>query len=277
VILHQSDLKTWMDCALRWRFANVDREPRDQTCALTFGTVVHECVHLLETSGDLPATLDRFRALWADPEALDASLRITRWVKGRSWEGYAQDGITILTRWHAVVQWDPDVVIAREQPFSVPLGCHTLEGRIDKLALRYLAPTDETVVLVADWKSSAQAPTYEDLNEDLQFSAYCYATTRPEFWAGIPDGEHLYANLRDARRMGEWIQLRGPHRKSAGERTARHYNRLAFAVDAIADSVAMGIYVPSLSCATCGRCEFRDRCGLPSPAPNKELSLAWNR
>ena len=276
MILRQSDLKMWMACPLRWRFANIDKLPREQTCALTFGTIVHDCVLHLETTRDLPSALERLRDLWAAPEALDPSLVITRWTKGRTWHRYAEDGATILRNWWAIVSWDPDVVVAREQRFEVPLREHTLQGTIDKVALRYLGDTDQTAVLISDYKTNASPPSYEDLSHDLQFTAYAYATTRPEFWAAIPGGDRLYDRYADAPRIGEWVQLRGPHRKSAGERDVRHYNRLAYACDAIADCVALGIYTPSISGATCARCEFADPCGLPTPT-RKDLTAPCSR
>lgn len=264
MIIRQSDLKLYMGCALRYRFTHIDRLAREQTCALTFGTIVHDAVLYLETSRDLDGALDRFTTHWGDPASLDPELTITSWLPRRNWRGYHDEGTRLLRDWWGIVQWDPDVVLAREHRFEVPIAGHILQGTADKVVLRYDAPTDADVVLIVDYKTSANhnMPTLGDLSQDLQFTAYCYATTKAEFWAQIPNGERHYRNAKHHRRMGEWVQLRGPQRKTAGERNQRHYNRLAYAVEAIAASVAMGVFVPTISGATCVHCEFRDPCGV---------------
>lgn len=96
----------------------------------------------------------------------------------------------------------------------------------------------------------------------------CYATTRPEFWANLAGGRgpELFEQYRDLPRWGEWVQLTGPKRMDAGERTQRHYNRLTMAVDALAASVAMRIFVPTISGDTCKFCDHRKRCGMPEQA-----------
>jgi RecB family exonuclease len=145
----------------------------------------------------------------------------------------------------------------------VPIGSNELTGTLDKLALRPLK--DGTFgVLVSDYKTGSKPPTRDYLQHDVQFHAYCYATTQPEFWVGIPDGEKLYQLYKDAPRMGEWVHLRTPKRIDAGFRTEVHYNRLQYAIEQIELSVALGIFVPDISGAACEFCEFRQRCGLPS-------------
>ena len=68
-------------------------------------------------------------------------------------------------------------------------------------------------------------------------------------------------------RHGEWVALNGPKRMDAGERTQRHYNRLAYAVDAIAESVAQRIFPPNISGEACLYCDYRKPCGLPEIDP----------
>lgn len=262
--LRQSDLKLWQSCPLKYRYYHLDGLPRQQSAALTFGSIIHVCVLYLEVSQDLAAAIDLFRKFWADPSSVDAEYEIDYYLRGTNWKKYAAEGERILQHWWSVIQWDSDVVIAREHAFSVPIGDgHTLDGTVDKIAIRFQPKINRRVVLISDYKTNRKNPTYDYLAEDLQFSAYGYASTRPEFWVTIPDGPEIYQRVKDFPRQGEWVQLTGPKRMDAGERTQRHYNRVAMAANALAESVAMRIFVPTISGESCRYCEFRKPCGLP--------------
>lgn len=260
--MRQSLLKLWQICPLQYRYSEVDGLPREQSSALTFGSLVHHAVLLLETTGDLEATVQWFKGAWADPAAVAAEYEITEWIKGTSYAKYARDGEAILRDWWSIIRWESDTVLAREYSFRVPIGEHHLVGTIDKLALRHMPKRRRQVVLVSDYKTNRRLPTYEYLGDDLQFTAYCYATTQPGFWTGIENGEALYEQTRDWPRYGEWVALKGPKRMDAGERTSIHYNRLEYAVNMIAESVALRIFPPNISGASCRYCSFRSRCGL---------------
>jgi RecB family exonuclease len=261
--IRQSDLKTWYQCPLKWRFQNIDGLPRLQNASATFGSVLHDCVFHLETTGDLQGTLDRFEKLWRDPELLGAEHRIDHYVKGTSWTRFAQEGPDIIRKWWKVIEWESDQVLAREFTFDVPIGSgHVLHGTLDKLAIRYRADIDSFVVQVVDYKTNRKVPKYDFLQEDIQFSAYSYATTRPELWEQLGRPE-WYEQYRDLPRYGEWVQLTGPRRMDAGPRIERQYVRLAAAVDGVAESVAARIFIPNISGETCLYCDFRGPCGLP--------------
>lgn len=248
---------------MQYRFKANGTARREQSGALSFGTILHDAVMHMEIQQDLQVGLDRFTQHWIDPASLDPELEIDYYLKMTSWAKYRDDGLKIVNDWWGIIQWEQDVVIGREQPFTVPIGDHVLQGTIDKLVIRRIKG-GEYVLLVSDYKTNSKRPTYDYLRHNIQFSAYSYATTRPEFWTGVENGEYLYEQTKDMRRMGEWVQLRGPLRLDAGERTTQDYTRLKYAVDAIADSVALGIYVPNISGESCTYCDFRKPCGLPS-------------
>jgi hypothetical protein len=261
MILRQSMIKDWMRCPLAYRFRYVDELEREQSSALSFGTVLHDAVFVMENAQDLNVGLDRFRSTWNDLSILDVEYDYL--LPRKSHQSYQDDGVRILEDWWALIQWEADLVLAREHPFLVQIGDHELSGTADKIALRQLKH-GEWVILVSDYKTNSKVPTREYLSHDLQFSAYCYASTLPEFWTGIDNGMEVYERFRDARRVGEWVHLRGPRRIDAGERNQVHYNRLRYAVDGIAESVACGIFVPTISGEACEFCDFRRACGLPS-------------
>lgn len=264
MIVHQSDLKTWARCPLQFKFQNIDKLPREQSGSLTFGSIVHVCVEHLERHNDLDGAVAMFYRLWDDPTQLGPEYKVTYYVRGTNWKKYRDSGAKLLREWAAIIQWESDAVLAREHHFEVPIGDgHVLDGTADKVTVRYLPKINRRALMIVDYKSNNKTPTYDYLAEDLQFTAYGYASTRPEFWTGIPNGEALFAELQDAPRWGEWVALTAPKRLDAGERTQRHYNRLIYAVNALAESVAMRIFVPNISGESCRYCDFRKLCGLP--------------
>jgi hypothetical protein len=262
VEIRQSTIKQFMECPLRYKFAE-EGAPREQSSALSFGTVIHEAVLHMETAPDnnLAVGIAKFDSMWDNLEA--HNLAYDYLMPRNTHDGYREMGRKILRDWWSLIQWESDVVLGREYTFTVPIGSNTLTGTVDKLALRPLKGGGFGV-LVSDYKTSAKQPTRDYLQHDVQFHAYSYATTQPEFWAGIPGGENLYQVYKDAPRMGEWVHLRTPKRIDAGFRTQVHYNRLKYAVEQIELSVSLGIFVPDISGSACEFCEFRQRCGLPS-------------
>ncbi len=261
--VRQSDLQMWQYCPLSWKFAKLDELPREQNSALTFGTILHDVVLWLETTRDVESAVARFQELWEDPAKLDPGLVIESWIKGHSYPKLHDDGVRIIRNWWGIIQWEADVVLAREHHFIVPFGDHELEGTLDKLVLRYDPKTDEDIVVISDYKTNAKQPTYNYLHHHLQFTMYAKASTSPEFWT-MEHGESYYERTKNLRRFGEWVHLRGPARMNAGERTELHYQRLKYAIDAFAASVALRIFVPNITGESCAWCSFRKVCGLPT-------------
>lgn len=264
MIIRQSMLKTWMECPLKIRWQFLEGLQREQGASAVYGSIIHDCVLYLEETQDVEATVERFKRFWAEPHLLDPEYRIDYYVRGTNWRKFLQSGEEIIRSWWEIAKWDTDLVLAREHTFNVPIGDgHVLHGTVDKLVLRYRAATDEWVVLISDYKTNRKQPTYGYLAEDLQFSAYSLASLHPDFWIGIPNGAALYERYKNLPRYGEWVQLTSAKRMDAGIRTERHYNRLIAAVNAMAESYAMRIFVPNISGEACTFCDFRKQCGLP--------------
>jgi len=267
-VVRQSDLKLFSECALKWKYQNIDGLRRTQSGATIFGSIIHDCVLQLETGTPVETVVLEFCAMWDNPEAyndkFEDNMRIDYYLRATNWKKYREEGIRIIRTWWDIIQWESDIVLAREHTFDVPIGDgHVLHGTADKVALRYLPKANTRAVLISDYKTGRKEPTYDYLNDDIQFTAYSYASTQPEFWAGIQNGAALFEELADAPRSTEWVHLRTPKRKDAGEREQYHYNRLIMAVNEMARSVAAGIFVPTISGESCRYCEFREQCGLP--------------
>jgi len=269
--VRQSDLKMWGKCPLVYKFTYLDGLAREQSGSLTFGSIIHDCVLWMEVNQDLDGAIARFQELWIQPTLLDPTYQPEYYVRGTSWKKFMEKGPKILKDWWGIVSWDSSLVLAREHYFEVPIGDgHTLFGTADKIEIGYRADINQQVLKIVDYKTDNKNPTYDYLAEDLQFSSYAYASTQREFWVNL-GGDAAWQKYRDLLRYGEWVQLTGPKRMDAGIREQRHYNRIEMAVDALADSVAMRIFVPNISGATCRYCDFRKPCGLPELDENGEL------
>lgn len=262
MLIRQSTIRAWSECPLRLKF-QLEGAVREQSSALSFGTGIHDAVLVMEQARDLQVGIDRWKLVWTHLDLLN--IEYDYMLPRNSHNGYFELGIQILQDWWELISWESDKVLAREHEFLVPLGANELTGTADKVALRQIKG-GEWIVLISDYKTGAKAPTRNYLQHDIQFHSYCYASTQPEFWTGIPNGQHLYEATKDWRRAGEWVHLRQTKRIDAGFRDQVHYNRLAYAVDQIEKSMALGIYVPTITGETCEFCTFRRICGLPSRA-----------
>jgi hypothetical protein len=256
VLFRQSLIKTWVRCPLILYWEQIEGLQREEMSASTWGTCMHEAVMKMEMAYDWQVGHDVFTDLW-DKAEYDYLLPRT------SHKSYLDMGHRAIRDWWFLIQWESDVVLAREYTFTVPIGEHELTGTVDKLALRTLKH-GEQVVLVSDYKTSSKVPTRDYLAHDLQFTSYAYATTQSEFWVNIPDGQQIFEKYANARRFGEWCHLRNTKRLDAGPREQYHYNRLNYAVDQISQAVTLGIFPPNISGEACEYCEYRKPCGLPS-------------
>lgn len=256
MLFRQSTLKTWQRCPLIYYWEQIGGLQREEMSATSWGTCMHEAVMKMEMAYDVQVGLDTFNTLWDKAEYDYLLPRQTH-------KGYSDQGQRAIRDWWFLIQWEADVVLAREYQFTVPIGDHELTGTVDKLALRTLKH-GEQVVLVSDYKTTSKAPTRDYLAHDLQFTSYAYATTQPEFWTGITDGQQIFEVTKEDRRFGEWCHLRTTKRLDAGPREQYHYNRLRYAVDQISESITLGVFPPNISGEVCEYCEYRKPCGLPS-------------
>ena len=155
MILRQSTMKAWNECPLkvRWQLEGLQR---NQGGSAIFGSVIHDCILWMEVNQDVEGAIQRFKELWTYPERLDPTYRVDYYERGRSWTKFMEKGPDLLQRWWNIIQWESDHVLAREHTFNVPIGNgHTLNGTVDKLAIRWHAATEQWIVLISDYKGLA--------------------------------------------------------------------------------------------------------------------------
>jgi hypothetical protein len=215
---------------------------------------------------DIALAKKTFSYFWDHPREID--LRIDYYNPRTTHESLRKRGLEMLDRYHELMPWKQGTLIGTEVRFEVPLGNHTLRGIIDKLFAR----PGKRRLEVVDFKTSYKVP--EKLRYNQQFTGYCYATERPEFWEGL---SYDWEDYQGWSREGWWYAARTAKMHSAGTRTALDYQRLVLAVDAMAEANALDIYPLSIAGESCGWCPFADEiCGSEVANPLQELATERN-
>lgn len=288
MLIHQSMLQSWNRCPARTGY-ELKGAPRQTTSAIAFGNVMHHCMHgldrqvaegvpLLDATNNALAT---FAHYWhpMNIEALTEPVPEDGWIRGQGYAILRQRGLDAIRKYADLLRFDKHQLLALEFSFVVPIDGtwdfeleepHLLAGTIDRLAIRHFK---RQPVLMADDFKTGRTKTY--LRHDIQFTAYCYATTRKEFWVGykheegFEHGEDLFELYQDLPRRGTWIDLKNYKNVDAGWRGEQDYERFRMAVTQITSSIQADIFPLNISGENCQYCEYRGICGSTGlPADN---------
>lgn len=250
-----SALKTFGICARQYYYSNILKLAEEPTGSLTaLGTVIHYVLDVYENfDNDLDLAQKTFEHYWTYPHLI--GVEIDFFHRGTDWEKLRQRGLKMLEAYHDLGSYREGRLVGTEIRFLVPIGDHQLSGVIDKLWFR----PGQKMLEAIDFKTGAVVP--EKLKFNIQFTAYCYATTRPEFWVDIPGFEDGYERFSTWRRGGWWYHARDAKMFNAGTRDTAEYNRLALAVDEMAKAVDAKIFPLNIQGENCGYCPHVDFCG----------------
>lgn len=260
--VRQSELKAFANCPRQFFYASVAKLGEEEVGSLTtLGSVWHYAVDVYENfNHDIDLAIRTFLYYWENYHEL--GLKIDYWHRRTTYEGLKRRGVEMLQRYHEMAPWSGGTLIGTEIHFSVPIGEHTLNGTIDKLAFR----PGRKVVEVTDFKTASHVP--ENLRENIQFTAYCYATLRQEFWSQIPGFEDGLARFDGWKRQGTWYHARNNKVFNAGYREEVDYQRLLLAVNEMAKAIEAKVFPLDISGETCGFCPFvNEVCGSEIPSP----------
>lgn len=272
--IHQSSLKSYARCGEQHR-RQLNGEQGGQLSATAFGSVIHHALHTLERSRDLNAAINTFEYYWNPANIDEVCAPVDIWIARQSYSSLLLKGRETLKRYWDLKMYDDEEVLALELPFAVQIRGtkdeqtgepHVLLGTIDRLSIR--SYNRQVHLNVDDWKSGKKA-LY--LKNNVQFSAYCYATLWPEFWVGNPEfltegfgeerGHQLMLRLLDAPRHGWWINVMGgPDWSDAGLRVERDYQRFVHSVSTYVRAVQNDIFPLNIDGMNCQFCPFRDTC-----------------
>lgn len=298
-IVSISQLSAWARCNLQKHYDDVAKAdpnaPQPATLSATeYGKVVHYALMILEQLHHEkdPEALDKaittFEHYWQPANLPAVAEPITQWLPRQTFGGLRDRGREVLTAYGHILDKDESKLLGLEYRFSVPLVIgdvtHTLSGVIDRLSIRkfYTKP----YLSVDDFKTGKQH-TYLRYNQ--QGSAYCYATTCPEFWLGWDhahrdiahfDEETFYAlysyfeqrgytllgdmgdkSLQLAARRFQWINMQEVKFVNGGWRNERDFARLRLAVDGYLRQNLAGAYGLTMTGAECAYCPYVKTCG----------------
>lgn len=287
MIIHQSDITAWARCPQAMFLMRTGKR-QTQTSALAYGTVMHYAIEVFEREYRTgtpwiiakQTAVETFRHYWHPLNIAAITTPVEHWLPHQSYASLARNGVDGIT-WYADTVRDTDEeLLATEFAFQVPIEGtwdydldepHVLVGTIDRL--KVTAYRGKPVVGVDDLKTGKDYPY---LRQNLQFSAYCYATTRKEFWTGWRGedgfgarGLELYARFTGLPRRATWISLKSRKFMDAGWRGHDDYARFALAAEQVISSMKADIYPLSISGENCNYCTVRDMCGgigVPSSA-----------
>lgn len=286
--IHQSDITAWARCP-QAMFLHRAGKRQIQTSALSYGTVMHYAIEVFEREFRTgtpwiqarDTAVETFSYYWHPLNIAAVSTPVEHWLPHQSYAGLARKGRDAIA-WYADAVKDRDEeLLATEYSFQVPIEGtwdydldepHILVGTIDRLKITPLH--GKPVVGVDDVKT---AKDYPYLRQNLQLSAYCYATIRKEFWTGWegedgfgPDrGMDLFTSFIGRPRRATWISLKSLKFMDAGWRGYDDYTRFALAAEQVIASIKADIYPLSISGENCNYCAVRDSCaGVGVPATN---------
>jgi hypothetical protein len=257
----QSHLKQFGDCAQQFYLFHLHDKPELVGSLTVLGSVWHFAVEVYESYGfDLDLGERTFVHYWERPEEL--GLTIDFWHRRTTYEGLQKRGLMMLRQYHDTRLWREGNLLGSEIHFTVPLGDHELEGTIDKLWIR----PGRQLLEVLDFKTGARVP--EKLRQNVQFTAYCYATMRPEFWQYVPGWEDGHHTFQGWKRGGAWYHARNNKLFNAGYRESKDYQKLHLAVIEMARAIDREVFPLTISGETCGYCPFvGEECGANVPNP----------
>ena len=263
MLVRQSSLKQFGGCARQFYYSQILNLGGDQVGSLTvLGSVFHYAVDVYENYGyDIELAKKTFNWYWDHPDIL--GLKIDFWHRRTNKEGLRKRALKMLDRYHELQPWTDGRLIGTEINFTVPIGDHELTGTIDKLWYR----PGQKKVEVIDFKTGSHVP--EKLRYNVQFTAYCYATERPEFWDQVPNREFAdgYAEFQGWKRAGWWYHARNNKMFNAGLRDVADYKRLSLAVSEMDNAIKANAFPLDYKGENCGWCAYTDVCGDEMPDP----------
>ncbi|HVE95178.1 MAG TPA: PD-(D/E)XK nuclease family protein [Acidimicrobiales bacterium] len=240
--LSASQLDTYEDCPRRWFYDNHLRLSDRSSVWAGFGTLVHDVLEeFLRPRSAHPFTLDYLLELgdrmWRDD--------VATWAPQR--EQARRELDQVLEKWWQIegADFDRSQVLSVEHAFEVPVGVHTVRGRIDRID----HDPSGTGIAVVDYKTSTRAISDAEAVDDLQLAVYHLAATRDAELAEVGSPVRL-----------ELLYLRsGKHREQAitGDHEERTEARILVAAQAILDEA-----IDPNPAAECGYCDYHRLCPL---------------
>lgn len=272
-----SKMQVFMRCQKMAQFQYVDKLPQRTSSAMVFGTCVHSAMEFFAHSHDKEKTIEWFLKIWDDPSTIGQ--RIEYWTKFQNFGSLRERGVILLEGYFERFEREDRRIIAVEHPFKVMFGDHEISGYVDLLEYRRSGRGKNTLRIV-DYKTGKK-PYKDALRNNIQFTAYHYASLQPEFWIGypgdpdfpgLPDGARLYKEFKNSPRQAVWWSLATDQEIDAGERTQADFNRMYLLVTEMERAMTHEVFMPCISGETCTMCDFTRECGVEIPSKVDRLA-----
>ncbi|MCI4346211.1 MAG: PD-(D/E)XK nuclease family protein [Thermoplasmata archaeon] len=256
--LSYSQIRTYLECPLRWKFLYIDRLSEAPRGYFSFGRTVHSVLEELlqpfvqptarRAGGSTQFTLEEFGAGRGSPRApLDPEGMLA--LYDRLWvsEGYESPedeeryralGRTLLLRYHREITTQPPTPVAVEAHLETTWDGIPVHGYVDRIDL-----TPSGGLEVLDYKTGRGLTSRDALTSE-QLGLYQVLVER----------NYPYPVERLA-----LIDLRGGSHLVSPPRPAEALAALRQSVGEVADGIRDEEYAPTPG-RPCARCEFQDRC-----------------
>ncbi|MBM3457617.1 MAG: PD-(D/E)XK nuclease family protein [Armatimonadetes bacterium] len=248
--LSYSKLKTYQQCALRYRFTYLDRLPRRPRRLFQAGRRVHAALMRWLTYARTGGPS------WEQVmEAYDTAYGALQEPGIRETRDY-QEGLQILRDYHDANLESPGHPVHLEHKFAVRFGDHVLAGAMDRV------DATETGYEIVDYKLDRELRSQQEVDEDLQLGLYQVGL---EESLGIrPEALTLYFLRHSVTRTTS--------------RTPAEATELRRWVRATGDDIAQDRQWNSCVGDHCAGCDFRSVCpahtGRPAPVLPERLLRA---
>jgi RecB family exonuclease len=241
--LSATQLDTYADCPLRYAYRYGVGARDEGSLYADLGSRVHDVLErFLDPAAGEPRTSERLFEI-ADECWRDDIARYRPQL-----EEARRDYLDMLAQW-----WEKEgglsglapEVLATEHPFSITVGDHTVEGRIDRVD----RADDGTGIRVVDYKTGKAIPHQDTMADDLQLATYHLAATRDPVLSAL--GPPTQLRLLYLRRMEAREQeVRPDHAETTEAR-----------IFATAERILTEEFEPSAA-ADCDHCDFHRLCPL---------------
>ncbi len=291
-VYHQSELAAWARCAAQYGYQRAGL-PSKTNSAAAYGSVMHHALEVLERAlheqvpfeEALARSLETFAHYWnpLNIEAICTPVPPDGWLPRMGYSELRMKGLATIRQYADLVRYDDRELLATEYPFMVPIDGtwddelgepHMLAGSVDQLVAKHFSR--QLAVDVRDFKTGKE---YQHLRHNIQFTAYCYASTKREFWVGYRGedgfgerGEEMFRRFDGKGRRGTWINLKTLKFQDAGWRGPIDYQRFALAVTQMHAARLADIYPLTINGSVCKYCDFRAVCGGTGIAPEEHGS-----
>lgn len=272
-----SKMATYAECPMRAKFRYIDKLPQRTSSAMVFGTCVHRGLEMFLHTKNAEKAVEHFYKCWDDPETIGE--KIDYWLRRQDFGSLRERGAKMIRTYVEKTERENRTVLASEYPFKVAIGEHEITGYIDLLELR--GSQKRGTITAVDFKTAAKKPYKDDLRHNLQMTTYHFAMLQPTFWLGfpgdeefkgLPDGAALYERYKTLRRKVVWWALAHGSEIDAGERGSADFERMYYLISEMDKATTSGIFVPNISGAACGWCDYTQECGLPIPSTDVRIA-----